>query len=464
MSAPQRNTHHSFSHQSNGRSKEALRLPGQLNEPDRDAWICEHCETTNQGVALVCQECGGRLPVIALFTAAAQSDSTKEEFVLKWEVFESESVLLTPGNIIVPAKGTLTLNPEWQEGNVFTLYASNEIGTRQLTTRVTISPPRIHSFCVAESDIQIGHPSIFYWEVENATKLELNMGIGEVTGTSFIETYLEKGGTCTLTATNPAGVVSTSVELNLGLPEINNFYSGVDQIRLGEPVPLFWEVNNASQVFLDPIEEEVSSLSQIDLYPDRSTTYVLRAVNDTGEVSETIELILPPPRILHFGADTGISTEGEPIELSWEVENAYQIHIDQGIGEVHPTGRVRVKPQRAYTAFTIEVLGHSGSTSQVFEVLRFPIPLEEPEVLESPKFKAILKKNDQQIPDSLADLQRLEQEVKLNTNHQLRELRIRKAKEMNLTDDMLKLEKASLRSEIIKLVRKVKSLFSNSRT
>ncbi|MEM7373956.1 MAG: hypothetical protein AAF587_35520 [Bacteroidota bacterium] len=464
MSVPQRNTHHTFSHKSNGRSKEAFKLPGLPVEPDRDAWTCEHCETTNQGSSLVCRKCEGRLPVIALFTAAAQSDSSREEYILKWEVFESESVLLMPGNMIVPTKGSLNLNPEWQEGNVFTLFATNEIGTRQLSTKVTLSPPRIQSFCVAEPEIQIGHPTIFYWEVENASKLELDMDIGEVTGASFMETYLEKGGTCTLTATNPAGVVRATVDLSLSLPEIFNFYSGVDQIRLGEPVPLFWEVNNASQVFLEPLEEEVTGLTQVELYPDRSTTYVLRAINHTGEVSQTIDLILPPPRILHFGAETGISTEGEAIELSWEVENAYQIYIDQGIGEVNPVGRVKVKPQRAYTTYTMEVIGHSGSASQVFEILRFPIPLEEPEVLESPKIKAILKKNDHQIPDSLADLKRLEQEVKLTTNHHMRELRIKKAKEQHLTDDMLKLEKATLRGELRKIFKRLSSLFSNSRT
>ena len=76
----------------------------------------------------------------------------------------------------------------------------------------------------------------------------------------------------------------------------------------------------------------------------------------------------------------------------------------------------------------------------------------------------MLKKNDHQIPKSLADLERLEKEVKKRTENQLHELRVRRAKEMKLTDEMLKLEKANLRSEIRNWIEKLKSIFSSSKT
>lgn len=441
-----------------------MRLPGARPEPDRDDWTCQSCQAANEASALVCHACEGRLPVIALFTATSQSDSSKEEYVLKWEVFEADSVLINPGNIIVPTQGTISLNPEWQESDLFTISASNGIGVRQLTTRVSVSPPRIHSFMVAESEIIVGHPTILYWEVENATELELSMGIGDVSGKSFTEVYLDQGGTYTLTAANTAGTVKASVELSLGLPEILNFYAGSDELKLGSPLQLFWEVNNAKHIFLDPIGEDVSDHTQIELYPEQSTTYVIRAVNATGEVSQEIPLLLPPPRILHFGAETNISTEGEPIELSWEVDNASELSIDHGIGEVGPQGMVRVKPKQAYTTYTLSVTGPSGTTSQIFDVLRFPIPLEEPELLESPKIQAMLKKNDNQIPDSLADLERLEKQVQQATDRRIREMRIQRAKEMNLSDDMLKLEKANVREELRGILLKLKSIFTISKT
>ena len=351
MPVSQRNTPQSFAPPRKSRPPESLRTEGLRSEPDRDAWTCGSCEATNEGSSLLCHACEGRLPVIALFTAALHSDATMEEYVLKWEVFEADSVLLTPGNMIIPAQGSLNLKPEWQEGDVFTIVANNDIGTRQLSTRVTVSPPRIHSFKAADSRIQIGYPTILHWEVENAAKLHLNMEIGEVTGSSFTEVYLEKPGTCVLTATNAAGVVKVEIELSLGLPEIVSFYSGTDRIQLNAPVPLFWEVNNASKVFIDPVKEDLLGQTQIELFPDRTTTYTLRAINFSGEVSQQIEVFLPPPRIRQFGAETGISTEGEAIELSWDVENAYQVHISEGIGEVGLQGKVKVKPQHPFTEY-----------------------------------------------------------------------------------------------------------------
>ena len=70
--------------------------------------------------------------------------------------------------------------------------------------------------------------------------------------------------------------------------------------------------------------------------------------------------------------------------------------------------------------------------------------------------------NEKQLQDSLSEIERLEKEL-AQKNRQAqkasREMRIKRAQEMKLSDDMLSLEKASMRTEIQNIIRKFKNIF-----
>jgi hypothetical protein len=444
----------------------------RLLEPEdsqEGSWTCRHCEHQQPASTTSCEGCGGRLPVIALFTATLNSGTSGEYIHLKWEVFEADSVHLMPGNMILPTKGFLDLKPDWQDTEVFSLLVSNGIGARQISTKVSISPPRIHSFVASDTQIQIGYPMILQWEIENATHIELDQGIGEVSGQSFVEVYPEKPGIVTLTAHNGAGQVRASVELFLSGPEIHHFAASSQFIQLGQPIQLSWDVSNASSIELSPEPGDVSELTHLDMYPEKSTTYTLTVSNASGRISQSIELVLPPPRIRFFGAEDPISTEGRPVELRWEIEHAYEVFIDQGIGEVEAVGTVKVKPQQAKTSFTLSAVGHSGSCSQSFQIWRFPIPLEEQylflederlELVSSPQISGtLMKANRTPISENLPDLEKLEQQVNEQARNQLHEMRIKRVKELEITDDLMHIEKAKLRVEIRNFLQRVKAKF-----
>ena len=427
---------------------------------EENKWECGRCGGKNDPGSFSCHSCDGRLPMILLFKANRKNIILGEPIRLSWEVLDSLSVTINPGNEMLEDKGVLDVYAD--ESMEYVLEASNEIGSRQLTIQVSLAAPRILDFRATDPTVVIDYPTILQWEVENGAELTINMDIGDVSGRSFTEAYLKKPGTCTLTATNKSGVDTAEIELFQNPPEITSFFALNNTIKVGEPNTLTWEVSNAEKIMLEPLGKDVTGTTHIDVFPDRTTVYTLKVSNDSGEVAEQVTLKLPPPRIVHFMGNKSLSTEGEPIELSWEVENAYRIEIDNEIGEVEPTGKVKVKPVQAYTYFTLRAIGYSGEDAQTFQLTRFPIPLEESFIPVSSVISAKMDFNEKQLQDSLSEIERLEKEL-AQKNRQAqkasREMRIKRAQEMKLSDDMLSLEKASMRTEIQNIIRKFKNIF-----
>lgn len=442
--------------------KKVLRTPqkGRKDMYDiQEGWDCGKCGHANAASDTSCSQCRGKLPVVALFKTSRKQITLGEPIRLSWEVFDADTIDMYPSSERVPAKGMMDVYPD--ETTQYTLVARNKIGAREISVEVVLPAPRIRYFDATDTHIQIGFPTIFHWEVENGAELELDMGIGNVTGRSFTEALLTKPGICTLTARNKSGIDTATLDLSIDLPEILSFYAGNDTIRLGEANVLHWDIANAEKIFLEPANLEFFEETGTEVYPDKTTTYTLRAVNDAGEVSESLTLHLPPPKILHFGTDKELSTEGEPIELFWNIENAFQVSIDHGIGEVEPSGHTKFKPVQAYTYLTLTATGHSGEVKRTIQLTRFPIPLEESLMPLSPELTEDMDFNDQKFNDSLRELENLEEQLKRAEKQKRREALIKKAQEMELTEDMLAMKKPSIFSEIQSFLKKIKPSLSD---
>jgi peptidoglycan-associated lipoprotein len=68
------------------------------------------------------------------------------------------------------------------------------------------------------------------------------------------------------------------------------------------------------------------------------------------------------PVINYFNAEPSTVNTGQPSSLRWSVDNATNIQIDNGIGQVSPSGRRAVYPT-ATTIYTMTVSGPGGNTS-----------------------------------------------------------------------------------------------------
>jgi hypothetical protein len=353
---------------------------------------------------------------------------------------------------------------------ILTASSGPENVTPSEATGPDAAAPRILSFQTTEDTIQIGYPTIFSWEVEGADTLTISGGVGEVSGASFAEAYLTQPGVYRLTASNEFASVVAAVELRLPLPEIHSFFAAGYTIKIGLPITLIWEVDNASEVILEPHHEPVTDLRRIEVLPDRSTTYELVARNASGEVRRQLTLTLPPPEVLSFEGDS-VSTEGEPIELAWTVVNAYRVTIEPGIGEVEASGSLRVRPPAPFTKYQLCAEGHSGTAYASFEVVRFPIPIELGGLeVEFDQLLTMAQHSTQdssiQVPTPEEVLQEMPMDApegnpsaELPADMDLAEdPRIRRVQEMDLAPEMLSMQKAHVRVEIVNALRKIKRI------
>ena len=175
--------------------------------------------------------------------------------------------------------------------------------------------------------------------------------MGKYPDKHFLEAYFDESGPVCLTAINSSGEISETLEIFLPPPEIHEFSAQTPAIKLNNPSILFWEALNAAQLTLEPEIGDVSSYNRAEVFPDRTTTYTLMASNKSGVAFADFELVLHPPKIIHFSADSELSTEGRSVILYWEVENAYMLMIDREIGDVSNRNEIKVKPKEAITVF-----------------------------------------------------------------------------------------------------------------
>ncbi|GAB4510601.1 MAG: hypothetical protein Tsb0020_27940 [Haliangiales bacterium] len=106
-----------------------------------------------------------------------------------------------------------------------------------------------------------------------------------------------------------------------------------DRIDRGESVQVFYESENASEVYLN--DELMGTLSGSRQFtPTQTTEYKLTAVGTIGRRSESVvvEVIQPPeaPIIDVFRASAADIDLGESISLRWETRNTTSIRISPG--------------------------------------------------------------------------------------------------------------------------------------
>jgi peptidoglycan-associated lipoprotein len=84
------------------------------------------------------------------------------------------------------------------------------------------------------------------------------------------------------------------------------------------------------------------------------------------------------PVINYFNAEPSTVTSGQPSSLRWSVDNATNIQIDNGIGQVSPNGRRAVYPT-ATTTYRMTATGPGGDTSaEAIVTVSSPPPPQPP--------------------------------------------------------------------------------------
>lgn len=427
--------------------------------------VCHRCGELTDVEESRCPNCEFSLPEVARFEARFLKRKKKYLVEVHWEVAGSEEIYLGNEFRDLDTSGSLLLETGDEVMVSLELLAYNEYGYTRAQLTIAREKPVIQEFQASESAISLAYPTIFSWRVAHAERIEIDGGVGEVTGRSFVQHQLSKPGEYTLKAYNSAGVVEAKVELSLPLPEIHSFFTSRDHIQLGNGNTLFWDVANASELRLDPIGEDVLDKTRFEVTPDRTTIYSLVASNASGEVRKELTLTLPAPVIDYFEGDP-VSTEGRKIFLEWEVRNAHTVILEPGIGEVPAAGEIRLKPPQAYTTYRLTAKGHSGTTSAEFTVVRFPIPLEMESV--DQQFNKMLKMSSNVTDPKDNKTAPLAREKSADTGSakavekQSGDISsnpaIRRVQEMDLEPNLVSLERTKARQEFINGLRKLKRI------
>jgi len=153
-------------------------------------------------------------------------------------------------------------------------------------------------------------------------------------------------------------------------PTITAFTASPTSIHLGESSTLSWTVSNATSCAINQGVGAVSATTGTkSVSPTATTVYTLTATNADGSRTAncTVTVALNPPTIDYFTATPAAVKLDDPSTLTWSVQNATTVTIDNGVGTVAATGSTDVTPQidTTYTLTATNVDGTVTSTAQV---------------------------------------------------------------------------------------------------
>jgi hypothetical protein len=152
-------------------------------------------------------------------------------------------------------------------------------------------------------------------------------------------------------------------------PTIESFAADPATIDRGDTATLSWSVKDATSISIDQGIGTVSATGTKPVTPQDTTTYKLTATNDDGSRTATctVTVALVLPTIDYFLANPTSIRDDESSTLSWSVQNATGVAIDQGIGTVSSTDTRQVTPQ-ATTTYTLTATNADGQNTATCQV------------------------------------------------------------------------------------------------
>lgn len=203
---------------------------------------------------------------------------------LSWITTAAASVTLLPGNYS-GLKTSDSLQVSVNETTVFTLtaYGTGPSVSSQFT--VYVEPVRINSFEALPGNITAGEPVTLTWDTKNASSCSILPGFPELPVNGSQVVYPETNTTYILTARSLAGSsVNEFREVSVTVPplSIDFFEASPDEVVPEGQVTLRWATKNAVSCSITPDFPEVPVNGSQDVYPLKSTLYVLTAKGKDG--------------------------------------------------------------------------------------------------------------------------------------------------------------------------------------
>jgi FlgD Ig-like domain len=240
-----------------------------------------------------------RLPEISIFNGWPDAVPPGRNVALATVIYGATHARIEPQVGTIPGSGEYYATVE--STTVFTLFATNPMGTVTATDTITISPPFIDDYRVAPTEIVPGEAARFDWIVYFADSLSVVGPEGiEFTSTEFPYGSTELSPTVTsdfvLEAYNIAGTSLDTLTVTVSPVIIRRFEADSPRSPPGGAVWLSWDVAGVGEV-------SISGLGNFDLqdsvlvFPDATTTYELSARSESYVTAQelTVEITYAPP-------------------------------------------------------------------------------------------------------------------------------------------------------------------------
>lgn len=145
-------------------------------------------------------------------------------------------------------------------------------------------------------------------------------------------------------------------------PTIASFTANPSSVSSGASTTLSWSVTGATSLKIDPGNNDVTGYSSATASNlTQTTTFTLTASNTSGSstATTTVTVNASVPTINSFTANPTTINRGQSSTLSWSVNNATTLSIDNGVGAVSGTSTT-VSPQNT-TSYTLTATNSSGN-------------------------------------------------------------------------------------------------------
>ncbi|MCZ2078297.1 MAG: OmpA family protein [Bryobacteraceae bacterium] len=332
---------------------------------------------------------------IARFAANPAAIDAGQTSTIEWRVLNATEVSITNLGRVDANAGTSTVSPA--DTTEYRLTAKNDTSEVSETITITVRRPEARfQTCTAQPmNIMQGESATLFWATQAADTVSIS-GLGNVEATGTRVVSPTESTTYIFTARNRYGETTCTVNVQVTegqRPRILSFVANPAEITAGGTSALSWSVENATEVTIDGIGTVENSGSR-DVQPQQTTTYTLRARNNTGEVTTTATVTVmpgpaqPPTLASCLATPSTITTPGAPVSLSWVAQNATGIAISPGGGAPPLAGPFTVNPQQT-TTYTITATGGAGTTPATCQVTvtvqsQAPVPdIAGPDVIET---------------------------------------------------------------------------------
>lgn len=152
-------------------------------------------------------------------------------------------------------------------------------------------------------------------------------------------------------------------------PEIHKFSFGSSKILSGNKVNLEWKVVNSTNTKISSLGS-VKSADNIEIAPNKTSTYKLIAENAFGTIEKEISIeVLPLPKISEFKIRNQKIEFGNETSLVWSVENSVKAElVSNGLSETLAfIDEKKIRPTE-HTTFKLIITGLDGKTTIEKEV------------------------------------------------------------------------------------------------